>query len=211
MPNWCENSLTVTYKNYPTKKEIKRLEELKNAINNWSVLGNYQSGSLINIAENARIGNIESLKTINHRGEMISKPMIAYNNQLMFSFHSAWTPAMRMWIMIFDKYLGVGKYDIQYSAYEPGCQIYVTNNPEILGKYHVDIYDDRSYEEGEGPNLSYYKYCVCDEDVKNHIERIYNRVFKNAQEAIAYAETNDIERLYISVHEWEYVGVKELE
>ena len=61
---------------------------------------------------------------------------------------TAWCPMIEMWQRVVDKHLPGA--DIIFSAEEPGCGVYVTNDYDYDGKYVIDIYGDvpADFEEG---------------------------------------------------------------
>jgi hypothetical protein len=62
------------------------------------------------------------------------------NEQVILSTETAWTPMLKMWEKICNKYLGINRYELLYSAEEPGCGIFCTNDPTRVGTYSIQIF-----------------------------------------------------------------------
>jgi hypothetical protein len=63
------------------------------------------------------------------------------DNLLIVDVETAWTPMLKMWVMICDKYLGENKYKLYYCAEESSAELYVTNDPAFSDTYDVYVND----------------------------------------------------------------------
>lgn len=81
--------------------------------------------------------------------------------------------------------------EVLYTAVEPGCGVFITNDPDFEGLYHVDI------EEGE---------CSVEnaDDTKRIIEEHLEKTFGTLDEALKAADEYDEEYNHIWVNEFEY-------
>lgn len=67
-------------------------------------------------------------------------------NKIGVMTDSKWTPCPNAWVDIaetFDEYVIV-----YYEAEEPGCEIYASNDPDYIGHFIIDVYDDSDFPEG---------------------------------------------------------------
>lgn len=142
MANICSNVL------YVNSNDTKALESLNSAINMW------QKGNFCNRDKNypwlmENIIGYSGIDTYDKendrfshfscRGEMGDSRF--ENNTLIISFSTAWNPDFSVWDAIFKKYLHC-EYTVSYVSDEPGCELFLSNDSDYIGKYNIDVYDD---------------------------------------------------------------------
>ena len=137
MPNWCYTQITINNEN---KEELKHFENL---LNDWTSHNYMENGFglnwLGNIVGNSGIGTVSESKDtdISCRGSLIY--MENFGDQLVIDTETAWAPKLRMWIMLLDKYLPDA--ELIYQAEECGMALYLTNDPALVGKYGLEIFN----------------------------------------------------------------------
>ena len=146
MPNWCSTSV------YFKGNKVKKLYDL---INEWTSKsycenGFDRSGSkcwLGNIVGNSGIDNRDNGDfSVFCRGWIEDIDLYEETNELTIQEESAWGTAMELWGKINDKY--DLELDITYYAEEPGCEVYLTNDPSYKDKYVVDCPDQSLIDMG---------------------------------------------------------------
>ena len=178
MPNWCMTRITFHGEN------AKKLEKL---IDEWTSeglpgvdfggywLGNCLVKSGVMSFDEAAYGDIRCRGTIDY---------VEYTDEdeLTMETSSAWSPAVEMWYLINDK-LNLDL-DIVYTAEEPGCELYWTNDPAVEGTWMYEMHGDDDGNEYE-----------VDEKV---IKEIYEEFIKSHPDAETqithesyYAESGD--------------------
>ena len=143
MPNWCYTNIVINHHNKT------KLEELSKKIIEWSHKdfcdNGFHDGWLGNIVGNSGIANPLDKDSPRCRGTLTS---IYYEHeQINISTETAWAPMMQMWVMLCNKYLPDA--DIWFSAEEPGCELFESNDPDVIGKYYIDIWEPPEEFENE--------------------------------------------------------------
>lgn len=183
MANICTNQYKLVFEN---KEKAERFF----AFINGETTSVYDLGIAAKI-ENAEKRNIREWIT----GTVSSK------NSVSVTTESKWTPCPKAWRNIaqaFDKNV-----DVFYEAEEPGCEIYDSNDPELIGKYVYDFWDM--------PEGSICSHC-CDAGVAD--ERQMTEILQNALDT----KVQDLETLLnlidakglsdnISIHRIEYLSI----
>lgn len=146
MPNWCVNSVEICCENQEIAKRFEdKIYELTENPYAGNGFGRFWLG---NIVGNGRLAdNLEEFSGIDYiskapfncRGCIES--ICVSDNNVLIDVTSAWTPSVSMWNSFCEKFFPKDEFYIWYSAVEPGCDIYVTNNMENVGMYYVDTYD----------------------------------------------------------------------
>lgn len=190
MPNWCSTNITIQH------NDVEKVKTLYEKLENWTNrnymdndFGHYWLG---NIVLGANIGTIDDLEC---RGSI--EYMNYHDNAIKIDTETAWSPQLEMWKKIIDKYLPGG--ELSYTAIEPGCGIYCTNDPYMIGKYNVDVWDTDIMDSC---------YNIDEDDLKEELQELLNTKIDDIDTLIEILEgTNWSEN--ISIHEWEYIEVSE--
>ena len=138
MPNWCSTSITIIGPKESLKiiwdeyQKAKRITAVKNDFGQ-SWLGNL----LLHIGVDK---DSVCHSDINCRGSVFYEEEDYDHNELRFQAESAWSPCAE----VFDKFTRHFMNDaiVYYVSVEPGCEIYLTNDPDYDGCVYVDVYDD---------------------------------------------------------------------
>lgn len=143
MPNWCMS--VVTFHGENAEKFGKLIDEWTSESlpdvdfgNNW--LGNCLVKSGVMSFEEAAYGDIRCRGTIDY---------VEYTDdeELTMETSSAWSPAIAMWELINDE-LGLDL-SIVYTAEEPGCELYWTNDSAVEGTWMYDTDGMSDFEVSE--------------------------------------------------------------
>lgn len=139
MPNWCSTNIEIIHDNPNVIETLyKKIEQWtgNNCVENsfgTSWLGNVVVGAGLCTADEVAHTNIRCRGSICY--------MDLYHDRIMIQTETAWAPMLRMWQLVVDKY--APEAEIIYTAEEPGCELYTTNDPTLVGKYIIDSCDDR--------------------------------------------------------------------
>lgn len=154
MPNWCFTNIAMT-------GQIEKVQFLHDKIKEWTSkdymqngFGNTWLGNIVLGSGIATEEDIDKRDTPRCRGVIVDLE-INFLDPCVISFYfgatrqqgavlniqteTAWNPMIKMWSMINEHYnLGL---EITYTAEEPGCELYETNDITISGTYIIDAYD----------------------------------------------------------------------
>lgn len=206
MPNWCFTNIAINTDSEETAKAIyDKLE------NEWlkapegepvSGFGNDWLGCL---AVNS--GVIDSYDDIDEsliacRGEVEDVTLDGESVYMITS--TAWGPMIEPIYRAIEKNFGLDGIDIVYSAEEPGCGLYITNDESVTDTYYVEI-DDEAGEQVLGA------FGVDDYECDNYSEGYLSEKLKAAF-GIGEDEKPTIDELLdtaaehpgIYIHLWEY-------
>ena len=134
MANWCFTKITINHEDESKLKELERL------INEWTSKNYKENGFglnwLGNIVGNSSIGTVDENPETDLRCRGSLQYMECIDNQLIIDTETAWSPMLKMWQKLLDKYLPDA--ELIYTAEECGAGLYSTNDPCMQGCYYVD-------------------------------------------------------------------------
>lgn len=139
MPNWCSTNIEFS----GPEKDIKKLYEFidnKNGERDPNIETDFGARWLGYYL--LRVGLSD--ERYNCRGTVADLSKISTtDNAFEFKIwtETAWGPMIQMWLAIIKK-LELNSIQVSYSAVEPGCEVYQTNDPEQAKLYVVDLYDE---------------------------------------------------------------------
>ena len=198
MPNWCYTNIVINH------KDKTKLEDLANKISEWSHKdfcdNGFHDGWLGNIVGNSGIANPLEADSPRCRGTLTS--IYFDNGQINMSTETAWAPMMKMWQMIIDKYLPDA--DIWYTAEEPGNCIFESNDPDVIGKYYIDIWEP---PEGFEDEESIYE--AEEDDVIDFLQRVLKTKENNID--VLFNMTDEIEDRWFSINMWTDCDISDCE
>ena len=150
MPNWCSTEIKIRH------DDKKKLEELYDKIVEWTSKDYSENGFgnnwLGNVVGHSGIAKWDDNKNgmltkneqyISCRGQITSLDM---DEEITIWQEDAWGPNVLLWVKVLAKYLPDAS--LEYTATEPGCGVYTTNDPNLEGCYMVDIFDNPEGFEG---------------------------------------------------------------
>lgn len=190
MPNWCYTKITINH------DDELRLKELENLIEKWTSHNYKENGFglnwLGNIVGNSGIGTVDKNPEtdLRCRGSLIY--MENMGDQLVIDTETAWSPMLKMWTKLLEKYLPDA--ELIYEAEECGCGLHSTNNPCMKDCYIIDSWDI--------------------DDIETDWEASEETVIKTLQKLLNTDET-DIDKLIdmfeesehsdnMSIHKWDF-------
>lgn len=149
MPNWCYSNITITSHDKPACKKLNGL------LDEWGNKDYTENGFggmwLGNILGNSGVDEMTADGDFHYRcrGTLCDHEYSedADSAWIHLNTETAWGPMLQMWVQICKKYLPDA--EITYSAEESGCGVYVTNDPDLKGKYYLDIWDPISGSAGD--------------------------------------------------------------
>lgn len=194
MSNHCYTNITINH------EDTNRLKTLYNLIEEWTSKNYRENGFglswLGNVVGNSGIDSSDENKdfSVRCRGSIIY--MDFNGDQIIIDTETAWVPMMKMWIKVLEKYLPDA--ELIYSAEEPGCGIFWTNDPCIIGKYLID-----SWNNDIEPNWEASKEFVISE-----LQKLFKTDETNVKILIDMLNNSDVD---VAVHKWKYVSEYDLE
>ncbi len=195
MANWCSTQITINHENE------NKLEELENKINEWmnpkdtSDFGNSWLG---NIVINSGVGTVDENANTDCRCRGSVIDMYRSGNELYIYTETAWVPMLKMWTRLLDKYLPDA--ELLYSADECGCEIYSTNDPNVVGRYVIDIFEDIGSFESN--------WDATTEDVVEILQSLLKTEETDIGKLFEMLDESDFNN-DMSIHQWEYASVDE--
>lgn len=144
MPNWCSSNVRITFKE---RKDAERFERLFGEWTKDAMKNGFGEGWLGNIALNSGVGFWKDVDCVDAEGNRLFVRGSAWINgtddrSVDVGEDSAWSPAFRVWKLVLDKHFAGAVEDMTYWAEEPGCGLYATNDPDLAGRYEIDVFDD---------------------------------------------------------------------
>lgn len=183
MPNWCD----TTYKAVGTKEQVKRFYDL--AMRSWKDTGTKKhpkdGGWLGSFVEylGGDINNVYARGWIQDEPELYESNDEDYARCTIYC-NTAWGE-LSEWRAFIEREID-GLFII-YTAVEPGCGVFLTNDDAVADKYNVD---SPSYDGG----------LSTEDDVIDFVNRHYDQSFKTIEECINFQkeveDTDDF--LYIN-------------
>ena len=175
MPNCCTTDVIISH---PDAEKIKMLFD---KITEWTSkdfipggfgfghgwLGNVVGFSGIDVFKN---GEFEHTSCRGCIGDF----EIEDDNEIRIHQDDAWTPHVGLWKKVIDKYLPDAKID--FTADEPGNNLYVTTDDYLIGLFRIDIWGESEYK----------NYDTCDDSVTEVVELL---------QKLLHTEENDVEIL----------------
>lgn len=190
MPNWCLTRITI---NHESEEKLKELEKL---INEWTSKDYMKNGFglewLGNIVGNSGVGTVDENQETDLRCRGRLTYMEYIDGQLLIDTETAWSPMLKMWKKVLDKYLSDA--ELIYSAEECGNGLYSTNDPCMKDCYIIDSWEI--------------------EEIDSDWEATEDQVKKVLQKLLETDET-DVEKLIdifedsehsdnMSIHKWDF-------
>lgn len=159
MPNWCDTTYTVTGE----KEKVKQLYDLITKLNK-------QPGDLWMGDISYALGGTEDDTA---RGWVYGIDELSQDgNQFTFYCNTAWGETSE-WRYFVEAHADVS---ILYTAIEPGCDVYLTNDNEYIGKYIID--DDTDVQE----------YPYSEQEVIDIVNDRYEQHCETIEDCIKFAK-----------------------
>lgn len=210
MPNWCYTNINIYH------NDKNKLKDFFDKVEEWrqkSYLPNdfdkYTLGWLGNIIGNSGLakwgkrkdGREDFIPNISCRGSLQAFEL--HDDSININTETAWGPMLEMWKLLCDKYLPGA--EIYYTAEESSNELYQTNDPDVIGKYYIDIVDTQpdEFEDIEG------EYEASLKETVKLLQRICKTKETNIDKLINKYEMSD-ESEWLSIHKWDTVELDEV-
>ena len=141
MADWCTTSITI---NHNDKDKLKAFYGM---LNEWSQKPIEENDPhldwLGNIVGNSGIAKYDEkndlfIPRIPCRGSLLS--LDYHDEKIEITTSTAYEPLLEMWELLRDKYLPDA--EILFIAKEPNSDLYCSNDPDVIGKYDIDIWGE---------------------------------------------------------------------
>lgn len=199
MPNWCNNNIIITH------KDKDKVKDLFDKIRQWTSK-NYKENDFGNIwLGNVVHGSGIDTDGLSYRGSVGSVEFVDLKDrggEINMFCDTAWSPMVQMWQRVVDKHLPGA--DITFSAEEPGCGIYVTNDYYLDGKCAIDIWGDIPSDMEDG----WESIWEADEaTVVDFCQKALHTDETNIKKLLESAEDLD----WASINRWEHCEIEDCE
>lgn len=199
MPNWCSSY----YKFTGDQKELENLSGVINAAcsDNFKSFSGFGSAWLGNIIALYGYDPLDEKASWECRGDINYSEL--FGNELQLSIETAWAPTSMFDRIIEEFYPNLS---CVFTAVEPGCEIYVTTDPDMIDKYEIDMMWKDGTEIRE---------CGDYHDIKHVVDKWFGREFKDMEDLQNYIHENieDLEDVndgeevpYFNINAYEYIG-----
>jgi len=149
MPNWCYTNISFNSEN---KNDLEKLynfiEKATSNKSKYADVSDFGSNWLGNILLECDLMTLDDVKNdkvpCRCRGSIIYVDIT--EDQVIVDTETAWVPMMQVWQRVVEK-LNLDDVDIIYTAEEPGCELYLTNDPVVDGTYMIEFFADNDHEE----------------------------------------------------------------
>lgn len=195
MPNWCSNNISIIGND---EAKIKNLYQL---LKNWT-----SKVSEPNSWGEKWLGNIVNFsgidKDVSCRGCI--EGLDLYKNTISFWTETAWAPALKMWVLVCNKYLGDEdvNWNIYYTSEEPGEGLFCSNDPDIIDSYTIEVWEDNDW-------LADSEYEVPDTRVVELLKEVFNTEETNIE--VLLERLNDMDEPPFYIHKIDYVSLYDWE
>ena len=193
MPNWCFTRITINHENENKLLELERL------INEWTNKNYMENGFglawLGNIVGNSGVGTVDE----NPETDLRCRGRLTYlectENQLLIDTETAWSPILKLWVKVLEKYLPDA--ELIYQAEECGNGLYDTNDPCLSNCYIIDAWDmediDSDWEASE-------------ETVRKMLQELLDENEGDVEKLISKFNRSDYSD-DMSVHKWNFTEI----
>ena len=210
MPNWCWSQVHIST---DEEKLNKIYEEMKKALSSNKLGADFGNEWLGNLLVYTGMDKDEVIHGhINCRGS-ITDFDIDDNGELMMNLETAWNPQFGAIKKFIEYVLGEdAEYDFRYTAEESGCELYCSNDDEVVDTYYIDAWNPNG--DGDLDEL-HANYSYCDEETLTKglikfleakglliLDGSFEELCDRVKEAV---EGEDRESGFVSFHKYEYV------
>ncbi len=211
MPNWCYTSIQIYHNDKDKLKAFfDKVEEWRKKSFKPNDYDKYSLGWLGNIVGNSGLakwgkrkdGIEDFIPNIHCRGSLQSFEL--FDSNINIGTETAWGPMLEMWKLLCKRYLPGA--DIYYTADEGGNELYQTNDPDMIGKYYIDIVDDVPEEFDD---IAESEYEATEEMVVKFLQRILHTDETDVGKLLDLLYKSD-DCDWVSIHKWETVEINEV-
>lgn len=197
MPNWCETNVYIKHEDSNAIKYLcGKLEEWTNKNYMENGFGHKWLG---NVVLGAEVGTVDTDPKTDLwcRGRI--EDISCNDNEISIYTDTAWSPILGLWIKVVEKYIPGA--ELTYVACEPGCEVYFTDDPDLIGTYNIDPYDNEEVD---------YCFDASEKEVAQMLQKLLKTDESNIDVLLEKFEESDYSG-DIGIHQWEYVNPAELD
>ncbi len=202
MANWCYTNITISH------KDQGLLEGFFEKIEEWTskdyVKNDFGHNWLGNIVGNSGIAkwtddfHTDSGEYIKARGTLNERHL--NKGYINLATKTAWGPMMRMWVLVCEKYLPGA--EIIFTAEESGNLLYQTNDPDLEGKYYIDVWEPpEEFEDIESDFEASEEYTIA------FLQKVLKTDVTDINELLKLSEDED----WFFVDKWQRVDLSNCE
>ena len=214
MPNWCYTNISFNSENKNNLKKLYNfIEKATSNKSKYADVSDFGSNWLGNVLLECDLMTLDDVKNntvpCRCRGSIIYVDIT--DDQVIVDTETAWVPMMQVWHKVVEK-LNLDDVDIIYTAEEPGCELYWTNDPTIVGTYILEAYyngnenDILNYIFDGEPNCSLYD--LSQKAIDEYLDK--TKEFFPSMKKLEELE-DEFDEFYISIHAYKYVNENELD
>ena len=198
MPNWCWSQVHIS----ADAGKLNKLEEaMKKALSkeDTSDFGNEWLGNLLIYtgmdSDEVASGSIRCRGSVTDFGR-------DENGELMMNLETAWNPQFGAIKRFIEFVLGEdAEYDFRYTAEEEGCELFCSNDDEVVDTYYIDAWDA---DEALEYLVAYYSYLPEEDLHKGLVEYLGHD--GDFEKLLVEAEVKaDTDGCGCNFHKYEYV------
>lgn len=193
MPNWCSTSYRIC--DAPEKLKVLN-DHFDKAAEQNLIKNDFGGGWLGNLL--AYLGYDEEKVLsgpVRCRGSIVWRDYEEDGSYISIETETAWGPMDAPIMMMVEKY--APEATVWYQAMEPGTELYCSNDPDVVGTFHVDCFDAA----GLPKEL---KECDCLDVDKKHLEQMLREALDRPTGELADLIVDAREMFDIYMHEWTY-------
>lgn len=213
MPNYCYTTITIIH------KDERKLKDFYEKVGGWAKktyskngfdcpeIGYYWLGNIVGNSGLAKWtkkenGTEDFVPNISCRGTLQSLEL--RDNQISISTETAWCPMLEMWQLLCEKHLKGA--EIYYVADQDGDGMYQTNDPDVIGKYNIDIVDTVP---DEFEDFAESNYEATQEVVVELLQRVLRTLETDMDKLLRKLDVSD-ESEWLHIHPWKTVELNEV-
>lgn len=195
MPNWCSTRIIIKCNDEEKMKNFE--EKLRELISHNYMENGFGLTWLGNLVGNSGIGTVDENKETDLRCRGSITYMEKFGEELFIDTETAWAPMLKVFVKLLEKYLPEA--ELIYEAEEPGCGVYYTNDPDLVGKYSLGAYGCDDVNSAIDYN---------EEEVVNELKKIVKTESDNLDEVLKALWKSEF-ATDVWFYQWEYLPAEE--
>jgi hypothetical protein len=194
MANLCSTDITLLSSDQAALKKIYDAIEQACSESSYGHAWIGRIGEILGVNRVVNGGSYEldSDKAICSRSKVYQADL--EDGQLRIYCEDDWSPYLTIYLRILQKFLKDGK--LLYTAIEEGCEVYCSNDPDVIGTYVINVYDDE-LEEMEDC------WCISEEKVGKLIRKVMDTDETDIKKLVTMFEESDFESTIHQIEEVE--------
>lgn len=198
MANWCSTNIDIKCKKQDSAEKIyesfkKWLKSTKEGITDgW--IGNL-------LLNSGMMNSVEEIEKDYETRGTVTDLSVCSDTVLLYT-ETAWVPMLKAIRDVLDHFFYDDVTDFWYTATEPGCEVYCSNDPDVAEKYVLEtddsLYPDEWFEEADA--------------IKTLTECLKTKGIETSSKTIEELQKEyDYLGIDLSVHQYDYIEEYELD